>query len=391
MVYIGIDLGGTSVKVGLVDENGKILAKESCPTLVERGAEPVINDMANLSLKVIEKAGYTLDDVKAIGIGLPGIQDPRTGRVPFCTNLRWFDVDVINVMKKTIDKPIFIGNDATVAGLAESVAGVSAGVSHSVFLTLGTGVGGGVVIDGKVWSGVNGVGSEIGHMITVLDGEECTCGNKGCWERYTSATAIIREARKAVEDHPESSMMEKCGGDPEKINAKIVIDGKVWSGVNGVGSEIGHMITVLDGEECTCGNKGCWERYASATAIIREGRKAAEKNPECAIYKEVNGDLNAVTAKTVIDAAKAGDEVAVKVFDNYVYHLCAGLVNIINFMDPEVIVLGGGVSHAGQFLLDAIRAKLPSMIFYKTMPYARIELAVLGNDAGIIGAAMLGK
>jgi len=158
-----------------------------------------------------------------------------------------------------------------------------------------------------------------------------------------------------------------------------------------VGSEIGHMITVLDGEECTCGNKGCWERYASATAIIRMGRKAAEENPECEIAKSVNGDLDAITAKTVIDVAKAGDAVAVKVFDNYVYHLCAGLVNIINFMDPEVIVLGGGVSHAGQFLLDAIRAKLPSMIFYKTMPYARIELAVLGNDAGIIGAAMLGK
>jgi len=314
MVYIGIDLGGTSVKVGLVDENGKILAKESCPTLVERGAEPVVNDMALLSLKVVEKAGYTLDDVKAIGIGLPGIQDPRTGIVPFCTNLRWHEVDVIGIMHKTIDKPIFIGNDATVAGLAESVAGVSAGVKDSVFLTLGTGVGGGVVIGGKVYSGVHGVGSELGHMITVIDGDECTCGNKGCWERY-----------------------------------------------------------------------------ASATAIIRMGREAATANPESAIYKDVNGNLNDVTAKVVIDAAKAGDEVALKVFDRYVYHLCVGLVNIINFMDPEVIVLGGGVSHAGEFLLNAVRAKLPYMIFYKTMPYARIELAVLGNDAGIIGAAMLGK
>ena len=103
MVYIGIDLGGTSVKVGLVDENGKILVKESCPTLVERGAEPVINDMANLSLKVVEKAGYTLDDVKAIGIGIPGVQDPRTGRVPFCTNLGWHDVPLIELMQKVIE------------------------------------------------------------------------------------------------------------------------------------------------------------------------------------------------------------------------------------------------------------------------------------------------
>ena len=314
MVYVGIDLGGTSIKAGLVDESGKILAKASCPTLVERGAKPVVDDMAKLSLEVVEKGGYTLNDVKAIGIGLPGIQDPRTGIVPFCTNLYWHEVPVVEWMHETIDKPVFIDNDATVAGLAESVAGVSAGVKDSVFLTLGTGVGGG-----------------------------------------------------------------------------IVLNGKVYSGAHGVGSELGHMITVIDGEPCTCGNRGCWERYASATAMIRMGREAAEKHPESLIYTSVSGNLSEITAKVVTDAAKAGDPAASEVFDRYVYHLCVGIVNIINFLDPEVIVLGGGVSHAGAFLLDAVRAKLPSMVFYKTMPYARIELATLGNDAGIIGAAMLGK
>lgn len=314
MVYVGIDLGGTSIKAGLVDEQGKILCKATCPTLVERGARPVVDDMAKLSLEVIEKGGYTLDDVKAIGVGLPGIQDPRTGVVPFCTNLYWHEVPVIEWMQETINKPIFIGNDATVAGLAESVAGVSAGIENSVFLTLGTGVGGG-----------------------------------------------------------------------------IVLGGKVYSGSNGVGSELGHMITVIDGEPCTCGNRGCWERYASATALIRMGREAAEKHPESKIALDVNGRLDDITAKTVIDAAKAGDEVANEVFERYVYYLCAGLVNIINALDPEVIVLGGGVSHAGQFLLDAVNRRLPSMVFYKTMPYARVALATLGNDAGIIGAAMLGR
>ncbi len=314
MVYVGIDLGGTSIKAGLVDEQGKILCKATCPTLVERGARPVVDDMAKLSLEVIEKGGYTLDDVKAIGIGLPGIQDPRTGIVPFCTNLYWHEVPVIEWMQETINKPIYIGNDATVAGLAESVAGVSAGIENSVFLTLGTGVGGG-----------------------------------------------------------------------------IVLGGKVYSGTNGVGSELGHMITVIDGEMCTCGNRGCWERYASATALIRMGREAAEKHPESLIATSVNGKLDDITAKTVIDAAKAGDEAANEVFERYVYYLCAGLVNIINFIDPEVIVLGGGVSHAGQFLLDAVNRRLPSMVFYKTMPYARVALATLGNDAGIIGAAMLGR
>ena len=314
MLYVGIDLGGTSVKAGLVDENGKIIAKASCPTLVERGAKPVVTDMANLSLEVIRQGGATLDDVKAIGIGLPGIQDPRTGIIPFCTNLYWHEVPVVEWMREIIDKPVFVDNDATVAGLAESVAGVSAGVKDSVFLTLGTGVGGGIVLGGKVYSGAHGVGSELGHMITVIDGELCTCGNRGCWERYASATAMIRMGREAAKAHPESLIAASVGGDLEKI-----------------------------------------------------------------------------TARTVTDAAKAGDPTALEVFDRYVYHLCVGIVNIINFLDPEVIVLGGGVSNAGAFLLDRVRAKLPSMVFYKTMPYARIELATLGNDAGIIGAAMLGK
>ena len=314
MFYIGVDLGGTGIKAGVVDEQGKILAKASCPTGVERGYGPVIADMAKLCLEALEESGHSLDEVKAIGIGIPGIQDPATGLVPFCTNLGWHEVPLVEEMHKYIDKPVFVGNDATVAGLAEAVAGVSAEVKTSVFVTLGTGVGGG-----------------------------------------------------------------------------IIIDGKPYSGPHGVASEIGHMITVVGGELCTCGNRGCWERYASATAIIREGRKFAEAHPDCAIAKAVDGDLDKIEAKTVIDLAKAGDPDAAMLFDNYVTHLCVGLVNLINLYDPEIIALGGGVSHAGQFLLDAVNAKLPQMVFYKTMPYARVELARLGNDAGIIGAAMLGK
>ena len=314
MKYIGIDLGGTGIKAGIVDEKGNILCKADCPTGVERGYEAVIRDMAGLCEAVVQKAGMSMDDIAAIGIGLPGIYDPATGLVPFCTNLHWHQVPVTAEMHKYLDKPVYIDNDATVAGLAESVAGVSAGAKVSIFVTLGTGVGGG-----------------------------------------------------------------------------IIVDGKPYSGPHGVASEIGHMITVVGGELCTCGNRGCWERYASATAIIREGRKFAQAHPDCAIAKAVGGDLDAITAKTVIDLAKAGDPDAGKLFDDYVTHLCVGLVNLINLYDPEIIALGGGVSHSGQFLLDAVNEKLPSMVFYKTMPYAKIELAKLGNDAGIIGAAMLGR
>ncbi|MDO4865780.1 MAG: ROK family protein [Clostridia bacterium] len=314
MYYIGIDLGGTGIKAGIVDEQGNIILKDSCPTGAERGYGAVIQDMANLAISVVEKSGHRMSEIKAIGIGLPGVMDPRTGRVPFCTNLGWHDVPIIQEMAKYTDRPVFVDNDATVAGLAESVAGVSAGCANSLFITLGTGVGGGVIIGGKVFSGSHGVASEIGHMVVVADGEMCTCGMRGCWERY-----------------------------------------------------------------------------ASATALIREGRKLCANNPDTALAKAVDGDLKAITAKHVIDLAKQGDPDCAALFDRYVYYLCLGLRNMVSLYDPEVIALGGGVSHAGEFLLNAVRAKLPGMVFYRDMPFARVELAKLTNDAGIIGAAMLGR
>lgn len=314
MVYIGIDLGGTGIKIGVVDESGAILSQGETPTLAGRPYEDIIADMGRCMLDVMARGGFEEKDVASIGVGIPGVADEKTGHVIFCTNLGWSDVPLRTELQKYLNKPVYIDNDATVAGFAESICGVSAGCHSSVFMTLGTGVGGG-----------------------------------------------------------------------------IVIDGKPYSGPNGVGSEIGHMIVMIDGEPCTCGNRGCWERYASATAIIRMGRESAQLHPDGAIARAVGGDLGKITAKTVMDLAKEGDPQAKEIFDKYVYYLCVGIVNLINCIDPEVIALGGGVSKAGDFLLNAVRAKLPEMIFYKTMPYARIELATLGNDAGIIGAAMLGR
>ena len=314
MYYIGLDVGGTTFKAGVVTEDGRIVHKDAMPTGIERPYQEIIADMAALCKKVAEDAGIPMSEIKSIGVGVPGLFDNKTGMIPFCTNLGWHDIPFVAEMKKHLDTPVYGDNDATVAGLAESVAGVSAGIRDSVFLTLGTGVGGGIIIDGKPYSGAHGCGSEIGHMMIKMGGELCTCGNYGCFERYASATAIIREARKAIVEYPESSMLAACGGDPEKLNAKIVID-----------------------------------------------------------------------------AARAGDEAAKAVFGGYVQALAVGIINIINMLDPEVIVLGGGVSAAGEFLLDAVREAVKPMVFFKTMPYARIELAQLGNDAGIIGAAMLGK
>ena len=309
MYYVGIDVGGTGVKAGVVDDNGKIIAKASVKTAVEKGADAVMEDMAQVAGMAVEQAGLEMEQIEAIGIGIPGVLDPATGVVPFCTNLGWHQVPVIERMHELTGRPIFVDNDATVAALAESVAGISAGVKNSVFLTLGTGVGGGIVLDGKVYSGSHGVASELGHHITHAGGELCTCGNRGCWERYASATALIRMGKEAAKDHPESALAK----------------------------------------------------------------------------------FDDLTAKDVVDSAKAGDEAALAVFDQYTEELAMGMVNIINYLDPEIIAIGGGVSAAGEFLLEPVREKLKKYVFYKDLPYAEIKLATMGNDAGIVGAAMLGR
>ncbi|MGN0745157.1 MAG: ROK family protein [Aristaeellaceae bacterium] len=314
MVYAGIDVGGTGIQVGVVDETGHIIAKSSMVTEVGAPYQEQIAGMARCVQEAMDKAGLPMSELKSVGAGVPGLADQKTGMVTYCPNIHWNDVPFREEFQKHIDKPVFIDNDATVAGLAESVAGVSAGSDSSVFLTLGTGVGGGIVINGKVWNGAHGVGSEIGHMILEADGEPCNCGNNGCLERYCSATAIIRMAREQMDNHPDSLILTMSEGDKAKINAKIVFD-----------------------------------------------------------------------------AAREGDPTAVKVFRRYIRYLGQAIANIVNFLDPEVVVLGGGVSKAGAFLLDAVRAEVPKYVLYKTMPIARIELARLGPDAGIIGAAMLGQ
>ena len=215
MVYIGIDVGGTGIKIGLVNEEGQLIHQGETPTLVGRPYQEIIADMGHCALKVLEEAKLTVDDVHSVGIGIPGIADAKTGNVIFCTNMGWKDVPLRSELQKYINKPVFIDNDATVAGFAESVAGVSKGTSSSVFLTLGTGVGGGIVINGRPWSGFHGVGSEIGHIPMDIGGVPCTCGNEGCLERYCSATAIIRMGKQILQQHPESMMMEMVGGDPE--------------------------------------------------------------------------------------------------------------------------------------------------------------------------------
>ena len=222
MYYIGIDLGGTNIAVGLVDENNKIIHSDSVPTLKERHWSEIIKDMAALSLKVLAESGHTLDEVKAVGIGCPGSIDKKNGVVVYSNNIVMDHVPMAEEIRKYIDLPVFLENDANAAALGE-YAIYGEGVSSYVFMTLGTGVGGGIILDGKVWSGFNGAGAEIGHQSLVFNGKPCTCGRRGCLEAYASVTALIAQTKEAMEQNP-NSMMVKWAEEHGKVNGRTAFE-----------------------------------------------------------------------------------------------------------------------------------------------------------------------
>ena len=208
MYRIGIDLGGTNIAVGVVNENYEIVAHHSVPTGASRPAAEVIRDMGDAVEAVLVKAGVSIDQCESMGIGSPGTCDSEQGVVARAYNLGWFDVPVCAMLHERFGIPVRLSNDANCAALAETVAGAAIGCENMVLITLGTGVGGGIIIDGKIYAGMRSAGAELGHMLLVLDGEPCTCGRKGCWETYASATALIRQAKKAAAEHPESLLAQ---------------------------------------------------------------------------------------------------------------------------------------------------------------------------------------
>lgn len=313
MYYIGIDLGGTAIKTGVVTPDGRMLAKSQRPTGADRHYAEIIRDMAETAIEAVKKAGTGMKEIKSIGIGSPGTIDKAKGVIVYANNINIRNVTVREEMRKYIRKPVFIENDANCAALGESVAGAAKGVKHSVAITLGTGIGSGVIIDGKLYSGFNSAGAELGHMVIVSGGVECTCGRKGCWESYASGSALIRETIKAAKDDP------------------------------------GSLINKLTGK-----------------------------------------NMSLVSAKTAFDAAKLGDKTAIKLVDTFIMYLGEGITNIINAFQPEVIVIGGGISNEGEYLLGPLRKYAGKYRYTREeVPSAIIKKAELGNDAGIIGAALL--
>ncbi len=309
MYYIGVDLGGTNIAVGLVNEKAEIVHKDSIKSNLPRPAEELLKDMAELILKVCRDAGVSVDEIKSIGIGSPGSCDCANGVLVYANNLGYENVSFKDEIHKYIDKPVYIENDANVAALAEYI---KKGTKMECFamVTLGTGVGGGVIMNGKIFSAFNGAGAELGHTVIVSGGEPCTCGRKGCWEAYASATALIRQTKAEMAKSPNSIM-----------------------------HEIGKV--------------------------------------------KVNG-------RTAFDAAKQGDEAGKRVVDGYIRYVAEGITNVINIFQPEELVIGGGICNEGDYLLLPIIDYVNKNQYVRKLKTTKISIAELGNDAGIIGAAMLG-
>ncbi len=228
MYNIGIDLGGTNIAAGIVNESYEIIKKGSTPTNAspDRCADDITADIAALCKKLVEEAGLTMDDISSIGIATPGTANCETGEIIYANNLPFRHYDMQGKLSEALGttKRVYIENDANAAAKAESVAGVAKGSKYSVMITLGTGVGGGIILDDKVYSGFNFAGAELGHVVIVKDGRQCTCGRRGCWETYSSATGLIRTTREKMEDARKigraTVMEEMIGGDLNNISGR---------------------------------------------------------------------------------------------------------------------------------------------------------------------------
>ncbi len=223
MYRIGIDLGGTNIVAGVVDENYRIVATAKCKTALPRPAEAIVADMAELCFQAVKNAGITMEDIAAVGVGSPGACNAETGVVEYANNLGFENVPMRDMLAALVNKPVSIENDANAAAYGEFVAGAAKGCSSCICITLGTGVGGGVIIDGKIMAGHNYAGAELGHTVIVVDGEQCSCGRKGCWEAYASATALIRQTKRAMEKNPDSAMW-KLAGDLGHVSGRTAFD-----------------------------------------------------------------------------------------------------------------------------------------------------------------------
>ena len=314
MYHIGIDVGGTNLVAGLVEESGRIVNKVSTPVAKDMTARQFGSELVRMSRRLCEVGEIAPDKVQTVGIGLPGVVDNKRGLFVQNPNMPFRDKDVPlrEMFHEEWDVPVFLGNDANCAAVGEYWAGAAKGCDPVVMVTLGTGIGGGMVVGGRLFTGFANSGMEIGHMIIQPNGILCGCGGRGCWERYGSASALIQLTQLEMERDRDSQLWELCGHDPGQVQGRTPFQG-----------------------------------------------------------------------------ARLGDEAAKRVLSNYLRGLSVGMINLVNILQPEIICLGGGVSNAeDDLLLNPLRELVWRGCFDKEN-HVRIEKASLGNDAGVVGAALL--
>ena len=309
--YIGIDIGGTNIACGIVNDSFEIIARSKVKTNAPRPYEEILADIRKSVELACSEAGISPSDAESIGIGCPGTCN-SDGIVEYSNNLGFVNVPLRPDIEAAFGVKTYLDNDANAAAFGEYVAGAAKGARNAVAITLGTGVGAGIIIDGRIYSGSNCAGGEIGHTVIVVDGRPCTCGRKGCFEAYSSATGLVNMTREAAELHPGSVM-----------NTYIAEDGKV-------------------------------------------------------------------SARTAYKAMKNGDEAGKAVTEQYVKYLACGIANTINIFQPDILCIGGGVCNEGDTLLVPLRKAVAEQVYSRnSAKNTEIVVCSLGNDAGIIGAAML--
>ncbi|GKS12072.1 glucokinase [Paenibacillus chitinolyticus] len=308
-IYVGVDLGGTSIKVGLCDEQGKLIQTYEGPTGTEHGPDFVLDRIVEYVHRIVDESPYEWEQVAGIGAGIAGFMDIPTGFVELSPNLGWRNIAVKKTLEEKLGKTVKIDNDANVAALGEAWGGAGRGIPNLVCYTLGTGVGGGIIINGKIYQGFNGMAGELGHMSVVPDIEAiaCNCGQSGCLETVSSATGIVRMANDAKERGDRTSL-----------------------------------------------------------ALIEK-----------------------ITAKDVFDAAKSGDEVAVRIVNRAAYYIGKSMAAVAVTVNPQRFIIGGGVSKAGEILFNPIRETFRKLTPERAYTGVEIVPATLGNDAGVVGAAGL--
>jgi glucokinase len=311
-MYIGVDVGGTNLVAGVVNQEGRILAKAKCRTESGKGTDAIIDDIIAISHEACMNARISESDIFSIGLGIPGAVDNSKGEVIFCPNIPFADIPLAKIIRSKWDIPVRLVNDADAAAFGEAYAGSAKGCFSMILITLGTGIGGGIVIDGKLSTGFNNIGGEVGHIVIEYDGRKCNCGRKGCWEKYAAASGLITLTKEQMERDKSSAL---------------------W-------------------------------RISSAS--------------------------DKVDGRTAFIAAREGDASGKAVVELYLNYLACGLASLINIFQPDVLCIGGGVSNEGDDLLLPLRELVKNNTFRHPDKNTEIRIASLGNDAGIIGAALAG-